>query len=113
MPIKCGKGHYHDSIQEVRECYGTPEDLTKRTYRVNRYPGTCRKCGGQVEAEKGRIDKTEFGWQASHLEGQCRVMPAKVPVEGNPNYADRYTAIPTGHYATKSLTGNNDLDFWR
>jgi hypothetical protein len=27
--------------------------------------------------------------------------------------SERYDAIPEGYYATPSLTGHNDLDFWR
>jgi hypothetical protein len=113
MSVKCGKGHYHDSVAEVRDCYGVeaagfPRQVPE--YRTNRFAGNCAKCGGKVEAEQGRVDKTVDGWVASHLPGKCREIPAKVDVKA---VVDRYSAIPIGHYATKSLTGNNDYDFWR
>jgi hypothetical protein len=115
MSVRCGKGHDHESVADVRKCYGVPANGGSVGYKVNRYPGTCVKCGGKVEAEQGRVDKTnDAGWQTSHLDGKCRTLPAKVRVNGTvPANNDRYSQIPVGHYATKSLTGNNDLDFWR
>jgi len=113
MPIKCGRGHYHNSVTEVRECYGVPEDLTKREYRKNKFAGTCRKCHGKVDAEAGRIDKIDGQWVPSHLEGQC---PQRAPQETAPRFEqglDRYDKIPKGHYATVSASGRNDFDFWR
>jgi hypothetical protein len=113
MSVRCGKGHEHESVAEVRACYGVPASGGSVGYKKNRYPGTCVKCGGKVDAEQGRVDKTDDGWQTSHLEGKCREKPAKVRVNGTVPANDRYAQIPVGHYATKSLTGNNDLDFWR
>ena len=111
MAIKCGKGHEHETIAEVRECYGV---TTKQAYRANKYAGTCVKCGGTVAAEKGRADKNHHGkWEVSHLDGEC---PQRAPQETAPRFEhglDRYDVIPRGHYATDSLTGHNDLDFWR
>jgi hypothetical protein len=113
MPVKCGKGHQHESVAEVRACYGVPTDLTTREFRPNKYPGNCRLCGGKVEPEAGRVDKIDEKWQTAHLEGKCpkRISPTPAPRKIPPN--DRYDAIPVGHYATKSRSGRNDLDFWR
>lgn len=132
MSVKCGKGHYHDSVAEVRKCYGVSGTTTQvLDYKSNQYPGNCRLCGAKVEAEQGRVDKIDGKWLTSHLDGKC---PQKPPLRkvgryrhsGDPAWesadgdpqgygdpADRYAAIPVGHYATGSLTGHNDLDFWR
>jgi hypothetical protein len=112
MPIKCGKGHSHDSIAEVKACYGVGGTVTK-DYRENQYPGNCRFCGTKVEPKQGRIDRTDQGWQVAHLQGQCPPRPARQSVSGTVPANDRYAVISQGHYATPSLTGHNDLDFWR
>lgn len=110
MTVKCGKGHVHESVAEVRECYGVPEGgFPNQDYRTNKYRGNCRLCGNMVESETGRVDKVDDKWQVAHLEGKCGPKTSKVKI----NNTDRYAEIPKGHYATKSLTGNNDLDFWR
>jgi hypothetical protein len=110
MSVKCGRGHYHDSIAEVRECYGVESaGLPRPEYRTNKYAGHCRLCGNRVEAEQGRVDKIDDKWEVSHLEGKCGPKTSKLKIEHTPQYAD----IAQGHYATKSLSGNNDYDFWR
>lgn len=112
MPVKCGKGHYHDSVADVRECYNVSVTFPiTNTHRPNKYPDVCIKCGWLVPAETGRVDKVEDKWVVTHLEGECKPKSEKIVV-GATGMA-RYEAIPAGHYATKSLTGNNDFDFWR
>jgi hypothetical protein len=113
MSVKCGKGHYHDTVAEVRACYNIPEDLTTRDYRPNKYPGNCRQCGGKVEPDQGRIDKIDEKWQTSHLAGKCPPRKGKVAAPKGIQNNDRYAVIPVGHYATASASGRNDLDFWR
>jgi hypothetical protein len=111
--MKCGKGHEHASVAEIRACYGVSEsNVQTLNYKKNMYPGNCQLCGGKVDAEQGRVDKIDGKWQTSHLDGKC---PAKPKLEAPRTIAntDRYDGIPTGHYATVSLTGKNDLDFWR
>jgi hypothetical protein len=112
MPVKCGKGHYHDSVADVRECYGAPEASNFSGYKTNKYPGNCRVCGGLVKADEGQVDKIDGKWLTSHLEGQCPEKPPLLKPQPLTN-TDRYDGIAKGHYATKSLTGNNDFDFWR
>lgn len=117
MPIKCGKGHQHETVADVRACYGVSDVDVKifginTDYRENSYPGECQKCGGLVEAKQGRVDKTDAGWKVSHLDGKCPKKPAKIAATADFS-TGRYMKIPQGHYATKSLTGKNDFDFWR
>lgn len=38
----------------------------------NRFPGKCRKCGGQVEPQQGNVTKDSTGrWVAAHNDGGC------------------------------------------
>jgi hypothetical protein len=68
---------------------------------ANLYPGSCADCGEWVEADAGRRFQPPGGgrWQVAHQPGGC---PPPLP-EG----------VDDGYYATRSATGNNDLDFWR
>lgn len=116
MSIRCGNGnHTHETVAEVRACYNRP-DRTAQQFRTNRFAGTCKLCGGNVPAEAGRCDRGESGWEVFHLPGEC---PEKVDIDADVNRTlrggpdNRYAIIEPGHYATKSLTGNNDYDFWR
>jgi hypothetical protein len=113
MTVRCGKGHDHESVADVRECYGiTGFPQTFADYKENMYPGNCRKCGAKVEANQGRVDKIDGKWLTSHLDGKCPEKPPLQKAQSLTN-TDRYDGIPKGHYATASLTGNNDFDFWR
>jgi hypothetical protein len=113
MSIKCGKGHEHETVADVRACYGVTEPNLS-SYRKNRYENVCARCGILVPPDGGRVDKNSEGkWVVSHLEGQCPEDAAQLKMEA-PQFQDAdYSGIPRGHYATKSLTGNNDYDFWR
>lgn len=118
MPIKCGRGHYHESVAEVRACYNVPAEGGPRIH-PNKYPGTCIKCQEPVKAEHGRIDRNDSGkFDVSHLDGQCPprdMYVGNVPKTPAPKFssASDFDKIPAGHYATKSLTGRQDFDFWR
>src|SRR6266852_5925128 len=116
--MRCGNCRQdHETVTQVRACYGTdvgrpnsrpgqyPDQLT------NRFAGTCRSCRGQVLPETGHIEKVDGKWAVFHNPGDCvskRVTPQQVRAT-----AERWAKIPQGHYATASLTGHNDLDFWR
>ena len=112
MAIKCGRGHRHESVAEVRACYDVPPSTRETSgFQSNRFAGACSKCGGNVPKRAGRVDKVSGKWQLSHVE--CPSQPEKIETkfQGGPN--ERYAQIPRGHYATNSLSGNNDFDFWR
>jgi hypothetical protein len=119
MSIKCGKGHQHETIADVRACYGVT-DPNLSDHRSNKWASTCVRCNCPVPAESGRVDKNQHGkWVVSHLTGQCPTQE-DIRAQGSwpkleaPKFQDAdYSEIPRGHYATKSLTGNNDYDFWR
>jgi hypothetical protein len=113
MTVRCGKGHEHESVADVRECYGVSGTTTQTlNYKKNMYPGNCRLCGAKVEVDEGRVDKIDGKWLTSHLDGKCPEKPPLLKAQPLTN-TNRYDGIPKGHYATKSLTGNNDFDFWR
>lgn len=79
--MKCGKGHYHDTVEEVKACYGIGSYQTYKTEDIqDNLPG----------------------------EDYASRPPRNVTHPGKINWDD----IPVGYYATPSLTGNNDLDFW-
>jgi hypothetical protein len=105
--MKCGKGHDHSSVAEVRACYGVTEQSTQRP---NKYAGDCDRCGVRVEAEQGHIEQSDNGWKVLHNE-PCKPKskaPAQVQIR-----TEQYAAIPEGRYAVKSLTGHQDLDFFK
>lgn len=51
----------------------TPVPMGARSFKVNKFPGSCDRCGGRVEAEAGILVKVEATgkWGARHHEGQC------------------------------------------
>jgi hypothetical protein len=113
MAIICGNCRKnHEAVADVKACYaGTGSvaspSATETAYRANRYAGTCADCGAPVAAEAGRLEGTRGSWSVRCLPGKCgtvSVKPLELPVKRD---------VPAGHYATASLTGNNDLDFWR
>jgi hypothetical protein len=112
MSIKCGKGHEHETVADVRACYGVTESNLSN-HRQNKYENACVRCGVLVPSMAGRVDKNRDGkWVVSHLDGQCPI-EERAKMEA-PKFQDAdYSTIPRGHYATKSFTGNNDFDFWR
>jgi hypothetical protein len=117
--MRCGKGHEHGTVAEVRACYGVGESGATATatatdgYRPNKFAGVCVLCGAKVAEGEGRIDRRESGtgWNVSHLKGECPKRKASAIPESTITAPD-YSAVPGGYYATESLTGNNDLDFW-
>lgn len=205
--MKCGKGHDHADIAEVKACYGLPADLEVRQanlvptgprsprpdaqrtaqriaaqeantalYRLgnahgftpacpqcvagthsqkvvstdgknvremqsdepeqdrwkrdearaargygrtpNRYAGNCTECAGRVEVQAGLLTgNREGGYGVVHRDGECLPMPdimeaANTMIPAKKKF-DPLPDVPEGHYAIQSLTGNNDLDFFR
>lgn len=76
--------HEHATVAEVRECYGQPQ-----TTPPIQYPRTYS-------------DKAEDSLPKIHVPQSAIDELKKMPGDD----------IPEGYYATPSLTGNNDLDFW-
>lgn len=122
MAIRCGKGHEHGSVAEVRACYAVEgsgsgvQTLPMTDYRPNKFAGTCRTCGNLVDEGKGRIERIDGRWAVFHLDGECpeKIAVPETAMEGlKHGFREDFKSIPAGHYATKSLTGNNDYDFWR
>lgn len=103
--MKCGKGHDHETVDDVKACYGVAVE-DKPSYRPNKYASPCYRCGGRVEAMAGAIERGETRWTARHLDGECPAPQKTAPARKD------YSAIAPGYYATNSATGNNDFDFW-
>lgn len=131
--MKCGRGHEHVSVQEVRACYGQPQEVstiparTADGRRTNKFAGDCFRCQVRVAPGKGFIFRSpgagsqrlgQGEWLVSHLNGECVTPEEAADLAAiktmQPRQAARpnFKAIPQGYYATKCRTGNNDLDFW-
>jgi len=78
--------HEHDTVAEVRACYGQP----------------------QTTPPPPKLPKI-------HEPKNHSSDPPKKKKVQFPSVTDwaKFKKIPAGYYATPSLTGNNDLDFWR
>ena len=111
--MKCGRGHDHGTVAEVRECYGVSESAP--SIRPNKYAGDCVKCRNEVPATTGRIERNEAGkYDVYHLDGECgEIRPEPAKRQRGGMVPEGVKTIPDGYYATASLTGNNDYDFWR
>lgn len=114
--MKCGNGHQHGTVAEVKACYGVGGGTATATldYRPNRYAGVCVLCGNNVAAEEGRVDRRDGGgYDVSHLSGSCPLKASRKEAPAGERGRKPFPDVPAGHYATKSLTGNQDYDFWR
>jgi len=110
--ILCGKcGNRHESVAQVRRCYGSNGNAPANNVRSNRYAGKCAECGGTVAAEAGRIDRGENGYEVRHLDGQCVQAQPKAQAPAKQERMD-FSDVPGGYYATANTRGTNDLDFW-
>jgi hypothetical protein len=132
--ISCGKcKKTHGSVQDVRACYtGETVEALEEPKATDRQIRFIEK----LQAERGMTlisdtDRPSIK-EASDLIRELLDMPkAAIAPESKITTADpfgvpfqpptepaktedwRKAAIPTGYYATKSLTGNNDYDFWK
>jgi Family of unknown function (DUF6011) len=127
--VKCGNCHQdHETVQQVKDCYGVPAGGPR--HNRNKYPGDCVLCGAKVESQAGHVELVNNKWKVFHNTGDCVAKFAEVPAMGDPServqlpapadwnegvpaQAKGFPDISAGHYAVKSLTGNNDLDFFR
>jgi len=125
--IKCGHCRkIHESAAAVFRCSMNQANETARAaapatetatghrlgVRENKFAQDCAKCGHEVAALAGRLERNASGrWDVYHMDGQCGEI-VRNPKQGG-KFPEGFKAIPAGHYAVKSLTGNNDLDFFR
>jgi hypothetical protein len=119
MSIVCrnGQEHRHGSVQEVRDCYAGKAVQSSQAptpaVRSNKYAGNCAACNNKVAEGEGTVEKADGRWNVRHLPGQCPAPAASPEPATGKRGRKPFPNVPAGHYATKSLTGNNDLDFWR
>jgi len=133
MTVRCGRGHEHQSIAEVRCCYGRPERPADPFATI---PGSERPNPGDLITErqlsflnKLRVERglkaLPFDVNMSKREASRAIddqlstpKTDQTAKEEAPRFdpwagkREAYKAIPTGYYATVSATGHNDLDFW-
>lgn len=134
--ISCGNcKKTHGSVQDVRACYAgenvTALEEPKATDRQVKFIETLQSERGlPLISDTDRPTKK----QASALISELLEMPkpkvqpqAKLAATGLPASGETFSVpatpaksedwrqakIPTGYYATPSLTGNQDLDFWK
>lgn len=130
MSIKCGKCQAtHESVAQVRACYGS--QASKPGHRTNKYAGTCIRCGCTVAPEAGILSRSpgvgsqrlgQGDWIVQHVNNDdcdeakllsdIKDMQPKRTVRVVGPTARDFKAVAQGYYATKSTSGNNDLDFW-
>jgi hypothetical protein len=127
MSFKCGKCHgSHETVAEGRACYGGAAigqhvplttvhevdgvqkdgqyELLQRLMEERDMPPL-----DPYDEIKDKISKSEASALISHLINEVKkpVAPKQVK-EGGAAKLD----VPAGYYATPSITGNNDFDFW-
>ena len=120
--MRCGKGHDHETVAEVRACYGVGESSATVTlnYRPNRYAGNCARCGAKVGPEEGRIDRREdgSGWDVSHIAGGCPSSWVSGADSLSLRLPRRFRAVRTSRPFAEVTTRRRvlqvtiDLDFW-
>lgn len=152
--MRCGKGHNHQNVAEVRACYGVAGSVTTMV----RPDYSSRRSGGQGPITRFASEKqvkyitdlllqreipANLSEMAELLWAQCEAhdIDVRTPGDGTRMPADiarsaldiltklakkqiptpaeveraptRMPEVAAGHYAIPSLTGNNDLDFFR
>jgi len=78
-----------------------------RPARTNRFAAPCARCNNVVPEGTGSLTREGDRWVVRHL---AACPPPRVLAEAPRPEAP---SVPAGHYAVRSLTGNNDLDFFR
>ena len=128
--MRCGKGHDHATVDEVRACYSVPT-ASKPSVRTNKYAGDCIRCGCTVAPNAGILSRSpgvgsqrlgQGDWIVQHVNNddcdEARLLSEIKDMQ--PHTVRRvvgqtsrdFKAVLPGYYATKSRTGSNDLDFW-
>jgi hypothetical protein len=132
--MKCGScKEKHQTVAEVRACYGVPEKIpVPQEANQSLHQGAPPAGAGDKATEKQLafisnlqserdmatldpdkvVTKREarelIDWLLKFPKTQESVAPSQVKAK-----TDAFKDIPAGYYATDSLTGNNDLDFWK
>jgi hypothetical protein len=75
------------------------------TTRTNAHPARCAACRNEVPAQAGSLTRENNRWVVRHL-GDC---PPAITAP-QPRVT---TTVPEGHYAIPTVTGQNDLSFYR
>ena len=95
---------------------------TRGSQPFNRYSGDCAVCGQPVGAREGTYRRgARGGWDTLHLDGQCPApVAAETVVADDVKTPDSWAVanalvdtLPGGTYAVPSITGTNDLTFFR
>lgn len=129
----CKNDRHHDTVAEVRACYGLPQASSFNVPGPHRSAGRARPSTWPEETTqpatgwaatttpptsalpKIHEPKTEpvLAGSAEDVEEQLR--SGRSFIAEIPSVSDwaKFKRIPAGYYATPSLTGNNDLDFWK
>jgi hypothetical protein len=142
MAIKCANcKEHHETVQEVRACFGYPQEQEQeqtQTGPIPEAPITSKQLPFLTslmkqervtlkDAEPKNVSKRTASVLIRNLTDRrdARVLrggsipalhPDFISVQGEQEKLDSLTSlpdIPDGHYAIPSLTGNNDLDFFR
>jgi hypothetical protein len=123
--MRCGQGHDHATVDEVRACYNVPAGRSASSVRTNKYAGTCFRCNCQVLPQTGILSRSpgvgsqrlgQGDWIVQHQPGQCEEAKLLQDIKGmQPKQADKprqtasFKSIPQGYYATHKAQG---IDFW-
>jgi hypothetical protein len=91
---------------------GAPVD-NRGSLPHNRFSGKCVLCGHEVAAQAGTYRKgTTVRWETLHLPGECPSEAAPAPAAKR-TWNDIIGETPDGFYAVPSITGTNDLSFFK
>ena len=131
--MKCGKGHDHGSVAEVRECYAVVVGPNGKSTPADRKPTEKQVRFLRVLLSKNRAHLTEGREPEDLLLSQARPLidglldreargyigslPEGTKARPSAMSDSRRVRtvgalVPQGYYATRSLTGAQDFDFW-
>jgi hypothetical protein len=84
------------------------------SHRPNKYGGTCTECDHWVKPEEGLLGPKVAGkFTVLHKDGECQRQSEVKEMVAASNPHTPLPSVPAGYYAIQSMTGHNDLDFFR
>jgi Family of unknown function (DUF6011) len=111
MPIKCGScKERHDTVAEVRACYGTQDEPDATEPQLN-FIATLRRERNMPPYSGPKLTKRGASTTIDALLAIPKPKAQSKTAESEPKRTP-FPDVPQGYYATPSATGNNDLDFW-